>query len=46
MSLLVRGRPGRFGYVHLRVIRRRCQAKNRARRDEPAGVQHGWQVPG
>jgi hypothetical protein len=45
MSLLVRGRPARFGYVHLRVIRRRCQAKKRARRDEPAGAQHGWQVP-
>ena len=28
MSWLVRGRPGRFGYVHLRVIRRRCQASS------------------
>ncbi len=25
---LVPGRPGRFGYVHLRVIRRRCQASS------------------
>ena len=28
MSWLVRGRPSRSGYVHLRVIRRRCQASS------------------
>jgi hypothetical protein len=28
MSWLVRGRPGRLGYVHLRLISRRCQASS------------------
>jgi hypothetical protein len=28
ISWLVPGRPDRFGYVHLRVIRRRCQASD------------------
>jgi hypothetical protein len=46
MSWLVRRRPGRPRYVHLRLIRRRCQASHRARCDEPMGAQHGWQQPG
>jgi len=28
ISWLIRGRPGRLGYVHLRVISRRCHASN------------------
>ena len=28
ISWLILGRPDRFGYVHLRVIRQRCQAKS------------------
>ena len=45
MSWLMRGRPVRSGYVHLRVISRRCQASS------VPGVtsrwaQHGRQLPG
>jgi len=45
MSWLVLGRPARFGQVHLRVIRRRCQA-GCAPGVTSRRAQHGWQVPG
>ena len=37
ISWLVPGRPGRFGYVHLSVIRRRCQA------NKVPGVTSRWE---
>jgi hypothetical protein len=46
ISRLILGRPDWFGYVHLRVIRRRVPGQQRARRDQPVGAQHGWQQPG
>jgi len=46
ISWQVPGRPGRFGQVHLRVTRRRCQGQQSSRPDQPAVPQRGWQQPG
>ena len=44
MSWLVPGRPGWFGYVHLRVISWRCQASS-VPGGRAGGRDQGWQQP-
>ena len=44
ISALTGGRPVRYGWVHFRVTRRRCQRRT-APGDQPVHPQPWWQEP-